>query len=84
MTLGNMRELGVQRLIASCLDDARMHQGLVDVLGYPADAEDLTWAGCSNLNRCETLYAAKRVPSRPVAGAWSTSAWRVNKEAPSG
>jgi hypothetical protein len=37
MALGNMRELGVQRLIASCLNDARRHQGLVDVSGYPAD-----------------------------------------------
>ena len=27
MTLGNMRELGVKRLIASCLNDACRHQG---------------------------------------------------------
>jgi hypothetical protein len=39
MTLGNMRELGVTRLIASCLNDARRHQGLVDVSNYPADTE---------------------------------------------
>jgi hypothetical protein len=39
MTLGDMRELGVQRLIASCLNDACRHQGLVDVSGYPADTE---------------------------------------------
>ena len=32
MTLGNMRQLGVKRLIASCLNDACRHQGLVDVL----------------------------------------------------
>jgi hypothetical protein len=39
MTLGNMRDLGVQRLVASCLNDAYRHQGLVDVSGYPADTE---------------------------------------------
>ena len=39
MTLGNMRELGVKRLIASCLNDACRHRGLVDVSGYPADTE---------------------------------------------
>jgi hypothetical protein len=39
MTLGNMRGLGVKRLLASCLNDACRHQGLVDVSGYPADTE---------------------------------------------
>ena len=34
-----MRELVVQRLIASCLNDACRPQGLVDVSGYPAEAE---------------------------------------------
>jgi hypothetical protein len=36
MTLGNMRELGVQRLIASCLNDACRHTALIDVSNYPA------------------------------------------------
>ena len=36
MTLGNMRQVGVERLIASYLDDACR---LVDVSGYPADTE---------------------------------------------
>ena len=31
MTLGNMRELGVQRLIASCLNDACRHTALIDL-----------------------------------------------------
>ena len=35
----NMREFGVKRLIASCLNDACRRQGLVDVSGYPADTE---------------------------------------------
>jgi hypothetical protein len=39
MTLGNMRELGVQRLIASCLNDACQHTALIDVSKYPEDTE---------------------------------------------
>jgi predicted DNA-binding ribbon-helix-helix protein len=39
MTLGNMRELGVQRLIASCLNDACRHTALIDVWSYPAETE---------------------------------------------
>jgi hypothetical protein len=39
MTLGNMRELGVQHLIASCLDDACRHVALIDVSASPAETE---------------------------------------------
>jgi transposase len=39
MTPGNMRERGVQRLIASCLNDACRHTALIDVWSYPAETE---------------------------------------------
>jgi hypothetical protein len=39
MTLGNMRYLGVQRLIATCLRDECRHQGLVDVSKFSDDVE---------------------------------------------
>jgi hypothetical protein len=39
MTLGNMREPGVQRLVASCLNDACRHTALIDVSNYPAETE---------------------------------------------
>jgi hypothetical protein len=39
MTLGNMRELGVQNLVAFCLNDACRHQALIDVSSYPAETE---------------------------------------------
>jgi hypothetical protein len=39
MTLGNMRALGVQNLIAYCLNDACRHQALIDVSSY-RDAVD--------------------------------------------
>jgi hypothetical protein len=39
MTLGNMRELGVQRLLVSRLNDACRHTALIDLSSYPADTE---------------------------------------------
>jgi hypothetical protein len=39
MTLGNMRQLGVKRLLASCLNDACRHTALIDVSSYPAETE---------------------------------------------
>jgi hypothetical protein len=39
MTLGNMRELGVQKLIASCLNDACRRTALIEVWNYPAATE---------------------------------------------
>jgi len=44
MTLGNMRHLGVQRLVATCLNDACRHQGLIDVSKFPDDAEEPSFA----------------------------------------
>jgi hypothetical protein len=35
MTLGNMREQGVQHLIAYCLNDACRHQALIDMSNCP-------------------------------------------------
>jgi hypothetical protein len=39
MTLGNMRDLGVQRLIASCLNPSCRHEALIEVFSYPAETE---------------------------------------------
>ena len=39
MTLGNMRDLGVRRLIASCLNHACRHTTLIEVWSYPAATE---------------------------------------------
>jgi hypothetical protein len=39
MALRNMRALGVQRLIASYLNDACRHTALIDVSRYPEDTE---------------------------------------------
>jgi hypothetical protein len=39
MTLGNMRDLGVQRLVASCLSDACRHTAPIDVSSYRTETE---------------------------------------------
>jgi hypothetical protein len=39
MTLGNMRELDVQRLIVSCLNDASRYTALIDVSSHPTEIE---------------------------------------------
>jgi hypothetical protein len=39
MMLANMRDLGVQRLLVSCLNHACRHDALLDVSGYPAETE---------------------------------------------
>ena len=38
MTLANMRALGVQRLLASCLNDECRHQALIEVFNYPGES----------------------------------------------
>ena len=37
MDLGNMRRLGVQRLVAHCLNPSCRHEGLIDVSKYADD-----------------------------------------------
>ena len=56
MTLGNMRHLGVQRLVATWLNDACRHQGVIDVSKYPDDIE---------VQRSGVLARAVRAESGP-------------------
>jgi hypothetical protein len=62
MTLGNMRDLGVQRLVASCLNDACQHTALIDVSKHPAETE-VPWFRC-----------ARSAPSAAVGEGRSTCA----------
>jgi hypothetical protein len=64
MTLGNMRALGVQRLLASCLSDACRHTALINVSVCPADTEVPSFgrrAKCGKCGKC----GGKRVDVRP-------------------
>ena len=58
LTLGNMRELVVQNLIASCLNDACRHQALIDVPSYPAETEVPSFGKRTKCSKC-------------AAGAWT-------------
>jgi hypothetical protein len=52
MTLGNMRALGVQHFVASCLNDACRHQGLIDGSKYPDDTEVPSFASKAVCAKC--------------------------------
>jgi hypothetical protein len=39
MTLGNMRALGVKRLVAYCLNPSCRHEGLIEVFSYPLETQ---------------------------------------------
>jgi len=52
-----MRHLRVQHLVATCLNDACRHQGLIDVSKYPDDTEVPSFASKAGL--------------RQMRGAWS-------------
>jgi hypothetical protein len=56
-----MRELGVHRLIASCLNDACRHQALIDVSSYPAETEVPSFQRHATCGEC----GGKRVDVRP-------------------
>ena len=45
MTFGNMHALGVQQLVAYCVQDACRHQGLMDVSNYSDDVEVRSFVG---------------------------------------
>jgi hypothetical protein len=61
MTLGNMRELGVQRLLVSCLNHACRHDALLDVSSYPADTEIPSFRRRMKCGKC----GGKNVDVRP-------------------
>ena len=45
MTLSNMRALGVQRLVATCLNPSCRHEGLIEVSKHDDDTEVPSFAG---------------------------------------
>jgi hypothetical protein len=81
MTLGNMRESGVQRLVASCLNDACRRFALIDVSKYPAETEvpsfrsRVVCAKCgSRGNKIDVRPNWKEQPPREgLTGQWRIS-----------
>ena len=72
MTLGNMRELGVRRLLVSCLNPECLHGGLLDVSAWPAEtavpsfipAWSVATAAASALTSARTGRTNRRDPRR--------------------
>jgi hypothetical protein len=67
MTLGNIRELGVRNLIASCLNDACHQQALIDASSYPPETEVPSFQRRAVCGKCggkrvECGRTAKRKP----------------------
>jgi hypothetical protein len=57
MTLGNMREQGVNHLIAYCLNNACRHSALIDTSGYPDDIEVSSWrAKCGKCGASGSMF----------------------------
>jgi predicted dinucleotide-binding enzyme len=76
MTLGNMRHPGVHHLVATCLNDACRHQGLIDVSKYPDDVEVPSFASkivCAKCDGFDAIDAGPLSTSRylePMAMVW--------------
>jgi len=77
MTLGNMRELGVNNLLASCLTDACRHTALIDVSNYPADTEARRNAACLAIPRGATPDSIRGRSSR--WGLWMRAVSRATQ-----
>jgi hypothetical protein len=61
ITLGNSRELGVQRLLVSCLNPACRHTTLTDVSHYSGETEVPSFQRRAVCGKC----GGKRVDVRP-------------------
>jgi hypothetical protein len=68
MTLGKLRQLGVQRLVAYYLRDPCRHQGLIDVSKYPDDVEVPSFAGKIVCAKCGAR--GRRIDVRPNWKHW--------------
>jgi hypothetical protein len=72
------RRLGLQRLIASCLNDACRHVALIDVSSYPADTE-VPWFR-SRVKCAKCGGRGKKIDVRPNWSEQRTQPSLVGKE----
>ena len=77
MTLGEMRTLGVKRLIATCLKSACRHEVLMDVSYFPADTPISYFARKAKCSKCGGKTDVQpnwkdQPPSESLTGKW----WR--------
>jgi hypothetical protein len=90
MNLGNMRQQGVQHLIAYCHNDACRHQALIDVSKYPGDtpvpwfASKVVCAKCgARGRRIDVRPNWKEQEGMPVVGK-GRDAWKKEPACPAG
>jgi hypothetical protein len=85
MTRGNMRHLGVQRLIAYCLNPSCRHEGLIDVSSYPADAEVPSFARKLVCAKCGArgrhIDVRPNWKEQPQSESLTGKQWRVDRSA---
>jgi hypothetical protein len=85
MTLGNMRHLGVQNLVAYCLNPSCRHEGLIDVLKFaddvevPSFAKKVVCAKCGARGRHIDVRPnwKEQPPSEGLTGKRCDSSWLV-------
>jgi hypothetical protein len=78
MTLANMRCLGVQHLIACCLDDASRHAALIDVSSYPDDTEIPLFLRRAKCGKCggRDMEMRRNWKEQPTGGSLTGKQWR--------
>jgi hypothetical protein len=78
MTLGNMRMLRVQRLIASCLNDDCGHTALIDVSIYPAETEVASFRSRVICGKCGSRNVDVRPnwKEQPTGPSLTGKVWR--------
>ena len=75
MTLGNMGELGVQHLLASCLNDACRHAALIDVSSYPAETDAVRFGRRAQVRR-QALDVRPNWKEQPPQESLTGKQWR--------
>ena len=76
MTLGNMRELGVTRLIASCLNDACRLAALIEVWSYPAETEIPYFKAASFVPSAAAAATRPNWKEQPTQSSLTGKQWR--------
>jgi hypothetical protein len=78
MTLGNMRELGMHRLLVSCLNPECRHEALIDVSGYPDDTEVSSFVRRMICSKCsgEKAFVRPNWKEQPPTESLTGKQWR--------
>jgi hypothetical protein len=80
MTLGNMRHLGVQNVVAHCLNPACRHEGPIDVSKFPDEIEVPSFARKVVCAKCGArgrhIDVRPNWKEQPAGGNLTGKVWR--------